>query len=273
MLRVMNPLLVVRTLRTKRQLVKQLFLRDFSQRYRGSYLGFLWSVLTPIAYLAIYTFVFSVVLKARWQHLDVSSSTTYAVALFAGLVPFTVFSEVANRAPHLILTVPNYVKKVVFPLEVLPVVALLSALVNGVVGLAILVVSARLLLGPVPLGNLLLLPLAFVPLIFLCLAVGWTLASLGVYIRDIGQAVGIVVQLIMFLCPVVYPLSAVPEQFRVVLLANPLTVTIETIRYLALWNEPPAWKALALWSVVTAGMAWMSFVWFMKTKKGFADVL
>ncbi|MGH9320350.1 MAG: ABC transporter permease [Vicinamibacteria bacterium] len=274
MSRVMNPLLLVRTLRTYRQLVKQLFIRDLAQRYRGSYLGFFWSFLTPVAYLVIYTFVFSIVLKARWQDMTgVSSSTSYALALFAGLVPFNVFSEVANRAPHLILTTPNYVKKVVFPLEVLPVVSFLSALVHGAVGIVILVLSARFLLGPVPLHRLLLLPLAFLPLVFFCLAAGWVLASLGVYIRDIGQAVGIVVQLTMFLCPVVYPLSAVPEQFRLVLLVNPLTTTVETIRHLALWDQPPDWASLATWTVLTAGMAWLSFIWFMKTKKGFADVL
>jgi lipopolysaccharide transport system permease protein len=271
---VMHPFLMVRTLRAHRQLVKQLFVRDLAQRYRGSYLGFFWSFLTPAAYLAIYTFVFAVVLKTRWQELSgVSSSTSYALALFAGLVPFNVFSEVTNRAPNLILTTPNYVKKIVFPLEVLPVVSLLSALVHGTASLAILLLSAHLLLGPVPPQRLLLLPLAFVPLVFLCLAAGWALASLGVYIRDIGQAVGVVVQLTMFLCPVVYPLSAVPEQFRLLLLVNPLTTTIETIRNLALWDQPPAWAWLATWTVVTAGMAWMSFVWFIKTKRGFADVL
>ena len=272
--RVVNPLLLVRTLRSHRQLIKQLFIRDLAQRYRGSYLGFFWSFLTPAAYLAIYTFVFSVVLKARWQNLSgVSSPTTYALALFAGLVPFNVFSDVATRAPHLILATPNYVKKVVFPLEVLPVVAFLTALVHGAVGLVILVVSARLLLGPVPLDRLLLLPVAFFPLTFFCLAVAWVLASLGVYVRDIGQSVGVAVQLLMFLSPVVYPLEAVPEKFRMVLLVNPLTTTMETIRRITLWDEPLDWTSLAFWTVLTAGMAWMSFVWFMKAKKGFADVL
>jgi lipopolysaccharide transport system permease protein len=183
-----------------------------------------------------------------------------------------VFSEVAIRSPGLVLSVPNYVKKVVFPLEVLPVVALLSAVVHSLIGVAILLVGSWVLRGSIsPL--VVFLPAAYLPLFLLCLAVGWFLASLGVYVRDIGQGTPVIVQFLMFLSPVVYPVTAVPEGLRPILQLNPMTSIIELFRTLLLWAEAPSWRTGCLWTLLSGGAAWLGYAWFMRSRKGFADVL
>ena len=182
------------------------------------------------------------------------------------------FLEVVNRAPSLILAVPNYVKKVVFPLEILPVVALGSAVVHSLISAAILLAGSLLLLGAVS-PTVLLLPLAYLPLILLTLGVSWFLASLGVYVRDIGHAIGVVVQVLFFLSPIFYPVSAVPERFRPVLYANPLTEIIAGFRRTALWGEALAWGPWSVLVLGTAAAALVGYAWFMQTRKGFADVM
>lgn len=257
----------------QRILILQLIRRELGQRYRGSYLGFLWSFLTPLAMLLIYTFVFSGIFRSRWQSGGPESSLgEFAIILFAGMMPFNAFSEVANHAPTLITNVPNYVKKVVFPLEVLPVVAVGVAFVQSLIGFSLLVVASFIVQGTIS-ATLWLLPLAYLPLLFLCLGVGWFLASLGVFIRDLVQGVPIVVQMLFFLSPVVYPVEMVPENLRPILIANPFTTILECFRQVTLWGQPLPWKQ---WAVLTLGMfvfAGLGYFWFIRTKKGFADVL
>ena len=268
----LNPFSIVRNLWEQRDLIRQLVSREVSQRYRGSYLGVLWSFITPLLMLLIYTFVFSVVFKARWRAEAETPTGEFALTLFAGLAAFNLFSEVMNRAPGLVLAVPNYVKKVVFPLEVLPVVAVGSALVNSLITAGLVLVGSVLVLGHVS-PTVVLLPLAYLPLILLCLGLSWFLASLGVYIRDIGQGIGIVVQMLFFASPVFYSPTAVPERIRGVLLANPLTLILDAFRQTLLWGELLNWRMWIVWTTMTAAIALLGYVWFMKTKKGFADVM
>ncbi len=271
--RYLDPVRMARSLWQHRELITRLIGQEVVQRYRGSYLGIVWSLITPILMLAVYAFVFSVVFQARWGALGGSPHTgQFALTLFAGLIPFGVFSEVVNRAPSLILAVPNYVKKVVFPLEILPVVALGSAVVHSLISAAILLAGSLLLLGAVS-PTVLLLPLAYLPLILLTLGVSWFLASLGVYVRDIGHAIGVVVQVLFFLSPIFYPVSAVPERFRPVLYANPLTEIIAGFRRTALWGEALAWGPWSVLVLGTAAAALVGYAWFMQTRKGFADVM
>jgi len=268
-----NPVRVLHRLWRYRELLVQLTIREITQRYRGTYLGILWSFITPFCMLLIYTFVFSIVFQAKWGQIDQEiGRSQFALTLYAGLIPFTVFSEVVNRAPMLILSVPNYVKKVVFPLEILPLVALGSALIHSLISIGILVVGVALLLGSVS-PAIVLLPLAYVPLILLCLGLGWFLASLGTYVRDIGQSVALVVQVLIFMSPVFYPITAVPEQLRIVLYLNPLTTILDGFRRTLLWQQTLAWEPWAAWTAITAGLALLGYVWFMKTKPGFADVM
>jgi lipopolysaccharide transport system permease protein len=267
----LSPLAVLRHLWAYRELTAQLTVREVLQRYRGSYLGILWSFITPAVLLGVYTFVFSVVLKSRWGQGE-ETLGEFALTLFAGLIAFNMFSEVVTRSPGIILASPNYVKKIVFPLEVLPVVMVGAALINSLIGLGILLVATYFLLGFVS-PTLILLPLAYLPLILLCLSAAWFLASLGVYVRDVGQGVGLMVQILLFISPVFYQITAVPALIRPIMYINPLTTILSGFRRIILWRDMLPWWAWTGWIVLTALMAWLAYVWFMKTKKGFSDVL
>jgi lipopolysaccharide transport system permease protein len=272
-LALLNPVRLVVSLWPHRNLMRQIVARELTQRYRGSYLGILWSFLVPLLMMTVYTFVFSVIFKARWRTGAADGATgEFALTLFAGLTAFNVFGEALGRAPSIILSVPNYVKKVVFPLEILPVVAVGSALINSFIGAGLVIIGAGLLMHQVS-STLFLLPLAYLPLIFLSLGLTWFLASLGVYVRDIAQFIGIVVQVLFFLSPVFYPVSAVPAKFQPWLLANPLSPILESFRRCLLWSQPLDWLPWAAWTLGTAAIALLGYAWFMRTKKGFADVV
>jgi lipopolysaccharide transport system permease protein len=268
----LDPVATLRHFYRHRELLWQLVKRDVQQRYRASHLGLLWSVLTPLSTLVIYTFVFSTVLKARWRP-EGSSTIEFALALFAGLIPFTVFAEVANRAPGLVPGSPNYVKKVIFPLDILPIVTLGSAAIHSLISAAILTVLVTLVTGDVAPRLMAVLPLAYLPLVFLALGVGWLLAALGAYVRDIGHGVGIAVQFLMFLSPIVYPLHAVPEAFRPLFTYNPMTTIVEVFRTLLLWHDWPDWRPWLLCTIGTGIFAWFGHVWFTHLRRGFADVI
>lgn len=268
----LNPLATLRHLWSHRELAWQLIRRDVEQRYRTSHLGLLWSVLTPLSTLVVYTFVFSTVMKARWRP-EGGSTIEFAMALFAGLIPFNVFAEVANRAPGLVPGAPNYVKKVIFPLDLLPIVSLGSAVVHSLISAAILTVLVTGVTGDVAPRLMAVLPLAYLPLVFLALGVGWLLAALGAYVRDIGHGVGIAVQFLMFLSPIVYPLQAVPEAFRPIFGYNPMTTIVEVFRALLLWHSWPDWRPWLLCTVGAGLFAWFGHVCFSHLRRGFADVI
>ena len=270
--RLLHPFIMLHSLWNYRDLIRQLIKREVGQRYRGSYLGVLWSFITPLIMLLIYTFVFSVIFKSSWQPGKETPVGEFALTLFAGLAAFNLFSEVINRAPTLILTVPNYVKKVVFPLEILPVVAVGSALVNSLITVGLVVIGSILFEGRVS-PTILLFPLSYIPLCLLSLGAGWFLASLGVYVRDISQGISILVQMLFFLSPVFYPVAAVPEPFRSMISINPLTLVLTEFRQTLLWGEMIDLQAWGLWVAFTVVLAVLGYTWFMKTKKGFADVM
>jgi lipopolysaccharide transport system permease protein len=256
----------------RRDLIWQFTLREVQGRYRGSYLGILWAFITPLLQLTVYTFVFSVIFKARWGPSESESFMDFALILFSGMIAFNVFSESATRAPTLILSNPNYVKKVVFPLEILPVSVLGSALIHSLLSLGIVIVGLLLSSGTLH-GTLLYLPLVYLPLIALTLGVSWSLASLGVFIRDIGNFVGIAVTLLFFLTPIIYPMSAVPETIQPVLRLNPLSVIVEDFRRVVIWGLPPDWLWLGSVTLVSALVMLGGYMWFMKIKRAFADVI
>lgn len=185
---------------------------------------------------------------------------------------FSLFAECVNRAPGLILGNPNYVKKVVFPLEVLPWVNMGSALFHGVISLSVWMLAYIIFFG-VPHLTALYLPLVLLPLIFFVMGVSWALASLGVYLRDAAQFVGIVTSTLMFLSPIFYPVTALPERYRGLLYLNPLTPVIEQTRDVLFWGNIPDFKILGIYLIITLIIAWLGFAWFQKTRKGFADVL
>lgn len=266
-----SPLALLRSLFRNRALVASLVRREVVGRYRGSAMGLLWSFFNPVLMLAVYTFVFSVVFKARWSGGS-DSRTEFALVLFAGLMVYNLFAECVNRAPGLVLANVNYVKKVVFPLEILPVVALGSATFHLLVSLGVWLLFFLLFFG-LPGWTVLLLPLVLAPLALVTLGISWFLSSLGVYLRDVSQVVGVVTTVLMFMSPIFYPISALPEGFQPLMQASPLTLVVEQTRDVLIWHKPIEPATWLLQMTVAALVAWLGYLWFQRTRKGFADVV
>ena len=255
-----------------RHLILQMTRREIAARYRGSVIGLAWSFITPMLMLFVYTFVFSVVFKARWGIDSSESRADFAIILFAGLIVFGFFSEVVNRAPRQVISHANYVKKVVFPLEILSWVSLGSVLFHTLVSLLVLLAVQLIINRSLP-WTVVLFPLVLLPLIFASLGVAWFLAALGVYIRDIGQITAVFTTMLMFLSAVFYPISALPEGYQLILRLNPLVIIISESRKVLIYGSLPDWVWLGIALLMGLVIAFAGFWWFQKTRKGFADVL
>lgn len=254
-----------------RSLVMRMARQEVLGRYKGSVMGLAWSFLNPLFMLAIYTFVFSAVFKARWGLQD-ESKIDFALILFVGLILHGIFAECMMRAPTLIISNVNYVKKVVFPLETLPMVVLCSALFHGAISMLVLH-GALLVSGNALHFTSLLCPILILPTGLAALGVGWFLASLGVYLRDIGQLASILAMALLFMSPVFFPMSAMPEKYQFVMSLNPLTIAIEQMRMAVIWGEVPDWRRYAVQLLIGLILSWCGYWWFQRTRKGFADVL
>ncbi len=266
---------MLRSLWGNRVLISQMSRREVIGRYKGSVMGLLWSFLNPLFMLVVYTFFFSVVFKSRWAAAPAGteeSKTLFAVLLFVGMIVHSLFAEVLNRAPNLILGNVNYVKKVVFPLEVLPVISMGTALFHSLVSICVLLLVFFVTNGYLH-WTLVFLPFILLPLVIFTVGLAWILASFGVFVRDVGQSIGLGMTVMLFLSPVFYPVSALPESMRPWMLANPLTFIIEQARAVLIWGQLPNWSGLLLYTLVASFVAWLGYVWFQKTRKGFADVL
>ncbi len=266
-----SPNEMLASLWRNRNLAKALVQREVVGRYRGSILGIAWSFFNPVLMLAVYTFIFSVVFKARWS-LGNDSKSEFALVLFSGLIVFNLFAECVNRAPGLILSNVNYVKKLVFPLEILPWVALGTAMFHATINLCVWFIAYVALFG-MPHVTVLLLPVVILSLLLFVMGLTWGLASLGVYLRDVSQFIGVVTTVLLFLSPVFYPVNALPETYRGLLVINPLTPAIEQVRDVLFWGNVPDMTVLSASLLGSALVAWLGFAWFQKTRKGFADVL
>jgi lipopolysaccharide transport system permease protein len=267
-----SPAALFRSLWRNRQLIMQMTKREVVGRYRGSVMGMAWSFFNPLFMLLVYTFVFSVVFKARWGGGEEETKAQFAMVLFVGTIVHGLLAEALNRAPSLILSNVNYVKKVVFPLEILPVVTMGSTLFHSLVSLVVLLLAFVILNGYL-LWTALLTPLVLLPLVILVLGLAWFLASLGVFLRDVGQTIGILTTVMLFLAPVFYPVTALPEDLRPWLMLNPLTFIIEQAREVLIFGRLPNWLGLGLYTCCSLVVAWAGFAWFKKTSKGFSDVL
>ena len=263
---------LAKSLWRNRQLIVQMTKREVVGRYKGSVMGLAWSFFNPVFMLVVYTFMFSVVFKARWGVEGEDSKALFAVVLFVGMIVHGLFAEVLNRAPSLILSNVNYVKKVVFPIEILPVISMAAALFHSMISLCVLLIAFVIFKGYLH-WTTVFIPLVLLPFVILTLGFAWLLASLGVFLRDVGQVIGIVIMVMMFLAPVFYPVTAVPEQFRPFIMANPLTFIIEQAREVLIWGHTPNWVGLGIYTVAATVVAWTGYALFQKTRKGFADVL
>lgn len=256
-----------------RELILRLAIREIAQRFRTSRLGGLWLLIHPLALMLTFYFVFAVIFQNRWRSPN-ESRGEFILALFAGLLMFNVFSEIVGRSPSLVVGNVNYVKKVVFPLDILPLVAALSALANWVVGACIWMVFFVLVRESLPPSTALAAPILLLPIVLYAIGTTWILSSLCVYFRDIGQAIPLVLQAMIFFAPVLYPLDRVPDGvLRGLLLLNPLSVPIESLRLLCLDGGVPGFMNFIGSFVGSIALAHLGHAFFVKMRAGFADVL
>ena len=255
-----------------KELLFQLVKREIKQRFQGSWLGLGWAILTPLAMLAIYTFVFRTVLNAKWPSDPSSSNAEFALQLFSGLLVFTLFSEVVGSAPSLVSNQPNMVKKVIFPLTILPWVSVGTSSFFALLSLLVLVLGALLAQGELTI-HLLALPLIGISFLPILLGLSWLLSSLGVFFRDLGHIIGLILTPLMFLSPIFYPATALPEFVQNIMMFNPLALIIESLRAVVLQGQWPNFTALITYLIVTICIAVLGALCFHKTRPGFADVL
>lgn len=261
-----------RSLVRHRYLIGQLTRREVTGRYRGSVLGLAWSFFNPLLMLAVYTFLFGTVFKMRWGVDTGASASGYALTLFAGLIVHAMIAECLNRAPGLIVANPSYVKRVVFPLEVMAWVTVLSALFHAGTSTLLLVAGLLLAEGRLP-PTLVWVPVVLVPVVLLCVGIVWWLSAAGVYLRDLAQATGILATVSLFLAPVLYPISMIPEQFRPWIRLNPVTFPVEQFRRVVIEGLHPDLVGLAAYTAIALLFALAGLWWFDRARKGFADVL
>jgi len=267
-----SPQAMFKSLWMHRSLIAQMTRREIIGRYRGSVLGIAWSFFNPVLMLAVYTFVFSFIFKARWGVMEESSKSEFALVLFVGLILHAFLTEVLTRAPGHIIGNANYVKKVVFPLEILTVINLGAAFFHALISLVVLLI-AMFALANIPSWTILLAPLTIFPIVPMILGFGWILTSLGVFLRDIGQFIGIITTIILFLAPVFYPSTNLPTEYQYWINFNPITIPIEATREVILFGQLPNWSALGIYTLISLFIAWFGFFWFQKTRKGFSDVI
>ena len=266
-----SPLAPIAVAWRYRDLVIPLARRKVSARYRGSVLGMLWAVLSPVILLGIYTFIFSVVLQVKWN-LDPGSRDQFALFLFSGMILYSVFADCLNEAPSLMIGNKLYIRQLVFPVEVLPWVSVLSSLFSLGINFLILMTFYGLVLG-LPSLSLLYFPLTALPVVLLTLGAVWFFSSMGVYLRDLGHVVGLLTTALLFLSPIFYPATVVPADYRVYYEMNPFVHILEMSRGVIFQGAPPDGWLLAGCIFGSWLFAWLGYSWFMATKKGFADVV
>ena len=252
-------------------MIVQLTKREVIGRYRGSVMGLLWSFLFPLLMLGVYTFVFSVVFQSRWGTVG-GGKSDFAVIVFIGMIIHGFFAECLNKSTGLVLNNANFVKRVVFPLEILVWVSVLASLFHAVVSVLVLLLFIVATHGAIP-WTALTFPLLLLPLIFCSAGLSWMLASLGVFLRDVGQVIGVLTNVLLFLSPVFFPVSAVPMEFQRIMLANPLTFVIEQSRQVLIFGHMPDMMGAVIYLAVSLVVAWLGYCWFQKTRNGFGDVL
>lgn len=262
---------LVGSLLKNRYLIGQLTQREVVGRYRGSMFGLVWSFIHPLLMLGIYTFVFGAVFKARWGGGE-TSHAEFALMVFSGMIVHALFSECLNRAPLLIVSNANFVKRVVFPLDALAWSAVMAALFHAIVSVIVLIGFCAVIQGTLH-WTILFVPIVLLPLVVLVVGVVWFLAALGVFLRDIAQTMAVVSTMLMFLSPMFYPVTALPAAIQPVMRLNPLTLIMEQLRTVVIAGQVPDFKALAIYSGVALVVAMFGYAWFTRMRKGFADVL
>jgi lipopolysaccharide transport system permease protein len=252
-----------------RSLTSELSKREVLGRYRGANFGMLWSLFSPFLMLGVYTFAFGGLMRSRWPE---GKGQSFALILFIGLIIHGFFSECIMRAPTLVVGNANYVKRVIFPLEILPWPMMLSALFHLITNFLVFLALSAFLDKGVPVQSF-LFPVVIAPLVILAVGLSWLLAAVGVYFRDIMQVVNVISAALLFTSSAIMPLDAVPPKYRFVFLGNPLTFIIDQARAVALWGHWPDWTGLLIYTVISLVVAYLSYGFFRMTRRGFADVI
>lgn len=254
----------------RRDVFWELIKRDITGRYSGSFFGLLWSFFNPLLMLAVYTLAFRELLGMRWPNME--SGADFSLMIFCGMIAHSLISECIMRAPTVVVSQSNLVKRVVFPVAILPCVMVVSALFNAVLSIMVLLIFVLISQHALH-ATVLYLPLIYAPFVVLLIGVSWLMASLGVFIRDVTQVAGVISAVLMFLSPVFYPASTLKEPFRQWIDFNPLTLVIEQTRRTVLFGQQPDWHAIGIYSVVAVAVLLFGYAWFQRTRDGFADVL
>lgn len=268
-----SPWVAVRSFRKNFELIVQMVKREVVGRYRGSMIGLAWSFFNPLLMLAIYTFVFSVIFQARWAGIgEQQSRTDFAIIFFAGLIIYGLVAECINRAPTIVVSNVNYVKKVVFPLEILPLVACGSALFHTLISVLVLLLAQLLFAQQLP-WTALLFPVVLVPLLLGVAGMSWLLSAFGVFVRDIGQVTAMLTTMLLFLSPIFFPASAMPAELRIWLMMNPLVYFLDEARNTLVYGVAPDPLNWLIATCIGVLVAWIGFAVFQRSRRAFADVL
>jgi lipopolysaccharide transport system permease protein len=255
-----------------RELLWQFTVRNVELRHKGSHLGLLWSILNPLLMLGLYVFVFGEIFNGKFGILAYETKWDYAMGVFLGLIVFHLLAEVMGIAPTTIVANPNFVKKVVFPLEIIPAANVGASIFHMLISVVLLVIS-MLVLGSKIGWEIMWLPVILFPVVLLCLGLGWALAALGVFFRDINQIMPFLSMALMFGSAVFYPVHQIPAAAWVVMRFNPLLVAIDLARKAALWHQPIDYQQLGFIYLIGIAACVVGHWVFRKTKPAFADVL
>lgn len=272
LVKLFNPLIGIRIILKNRDLLFQLVKRNIASRYKGSVLGLFWSLAQPLMMLTVYTFVFGVIFKARWGIDTGDSKAAFAIIMFCGMAVFNIFSESVSGSCSVIIGNANYVKKVIFPLEILPIAQVSAATILTFIWFGLLFLGAMIFMKSLA-WTMLFLPLVLIPLILLSCGLSFLVASLSVFFRDLQHLIGIIIQILFFMTPIFYPIQAIPEKYRWVLELNPLSLIVEQARAVFLYGKILDFTMYATSLLISLVIFQLGLVWFIKTKKGFADVL
>ncbi|WP_244505092.1 ABC transporter permease [Pelagibacterium luteolum] len=255
-------------------LIRKLARREFDQRFRGSILGWFWALIAPLAMLTVFSLVFGVIFEARWQRpgTNVESEYGFPLLLFSGLIMFNFFGDQFNRAPSLVLENVSYVKKVVFPLDIIPIVSMLTALATAAISF-VAFFAIYIFFHGLPPVTVLLLPLALLPLAMITMGISYFFASLGVFLRDLKHVTPPLSTAMLFMSSVFYDPASLPESYRWIISLNPLTPAVNYMRDVVFWGRVPNVLEYTAYLVFAAIVLMLGHLWFQRTQKAFADVI
>jgi lipopolysaccharide transport system permease protein len=260
----------LRELPGRYELVRSLARKELQAKYRGSALGFAWAMLTPAVMIAIYTFIFAGLFGARFGAQG--TKWDYALYLFCGLLPWTAFQESMQSASNVIINHANLVKRVVFPLEALPLAQVLAAHATQLFGMIVLLAAVLIVRRELH-ATLLWLPVLFVPQVFFVLGAAWFVASLGVFLRDTAQVVALALVAWFFLTPIIYPEQVIPARYQRLASLNPFAPLVRSYRRVIIEGSPPGWNGMLYFAAVALVVFLFGYWWFARSRKNFADVI